>query len=242
MNRHDFLAGLHEVVRPRTYLETGVQIGQSLQLSRVPSIGIDPEFSITREIQVDVQLARVTSDEFFARRQPLAHLPIPVLDLAFVDGMHLAEYAVRDFMAVERFTTPASVVLFDDMLPLDIEMANRKRTTSAWTGDVYKAALALRELRPDLIVIDIDTALTGTTLVLCPDASRGGVLEGYDDWLESAVTPDPQPVPQDVLDRTNALDPSTVLASPGWKKLVKLRSSGRADAAGVREAFADLLG
>lgn len=241
MRRHEFLAGLHEVVCPRTYLETGVQSGQSLQLSRVPSIGVDPEFSITHEIQADVHLARTSSDEFFARERPLAHLPIPVVDLAFIDGMHLAEYAVRDFIAVERFTTPASVILFDDMLPLDVEMANRKRTTRAWTGDVYKAALALRELRPDLVILDIDTTLTGTTLVLCPDSTRSGVLKGYDDWLESAVTPDPQDVPESVLQRTHVLDPARVLASPGWEKLVSLRESGQADAAGIRAAFADLI-
>ncbi|WP_067440296.1 class I SAM-dependent methyltransferase [Nocardioides jensenii] len=242
MNRHAFLAGLHDVVRPRTYLETGVQIGQSLQLSRVPSIGIDPEFSITREIQADVQLARTSSDEFFARKDPLAHLPIPVVDLSFIDGMHLAEYALRDFLAVERFTTPASVVLFDDTLPLNVPMANRKRATTAWTGDVYKAAAALRELRPDLVVLDIDTTVTGTTLVLCPDASRDGVLDGYDDWLESAVTPDPQPVPQQILNRTNVVDPERVLASAGWSRLVQLRGSGSADAASIRAAFSDVLG
>ncbi|QIX25388.1 class I SAM-dependent methyltransferase [Nocardioides sp. JQ2195] len=242
MNRHQFLAGLHEAVRPRTYLETGVQTGQSLQLSRVPSIGIDPAFTINREIQADVHLARTTSDEFFAREDPLAHLPIPIVDLAFIDGMHLAEYALRDFIAVERFTTPASVMLFDDTLPLNVLMANRKRESGSWTGDVYKATQALRDLRPDLVVIDLDTALTGTTLVLCPDASRGGALEGYDDWVESAITPDPQPVPEAILGRTNALDPERVLASAGWRNLVELRSAGRADAAAIRAGFSDVLG
>lgn len=242
MNRHEFLAGLHDAVRPRTYLETGVQNGQSLQLSRVPSVGIDPAFTINREIQADVHLARTSSDEFFAREDPLAHLPIPVVDLTFIDGMHLAEYAVRDFIAVERFTTPASVMLFDDTLPLNIQMANRKRLSGSWTGDVYKATQALRDLRPDLVVIDIDTALTGTTLVLCPDASRNGVLDGYDDWVETAIAPDPQPVPQAILNRTDALDPERVLASAGWENLVRLRTSGRADAASIRAGFSDLLG
>ena len=39
------------------------------------------------------------------------------MDLAFVDGMHLAEYALRDVLAVERFTLPTSVIVLDDMLP-----------------------------------------------------------------------------------------------------------------------------
>ena len=139
MNRHQLLRSLHETIEPRTYLETGVNRGASMALSRVPSIGIDPEFRVVSELQADVHLARTTSDEFFARPRPLAHLPVPVVDLAFVDGMHLAEYALRDFLAIERFTLPTSVVVIDDMLPRTVEMANRQRTTLGWTGDVYKA-------------------------------------------------------------------------------------------------------
>ena len=72
------------------------------------------------------------------------------MDLAFIDGMHLAEYALRDYLAVERFTHPASVVVFDDMLPRTVAEAARHRHTAAWTGDVYKAVQALRDHRPDL--------------------------------------------------------------------------------------------
>lgn len=243
MNRRQLLRALHDLVAPRTYLETGVNRGASLALSRVPSIGIDPEYGVVAELQADIHLARTTSDEFFARRRPLAHFPIPIVDLAFVDGMHLAEYALRDVLAIERFTLPTSVVVLDDMLPRSVEMANRKRTTLAWTGDVYKAAEALRRLRPDLLVLDVDTTPTGTCVVLFPDARRGGLLEGYDEWLANeAVRPDPQSVPEAVLRRTRALDPEELLASPGWRRLADLRRSTLpgSDAA-VREAFVDLV-
>jgi predicted O-methyltransferase YrrM len=241
VNRHEFLKGLHRLVQPRTYLETGIQLGQSLTLSRVPSIGIDPAFSITSELFADVHLARTTSDEFFARKNPLAHLPKKVVDLAFIDGMHLAEYALRDYLAVERFTTPASVIVFDDMLPRSVDEAARHRHTTAWTGDVYKAARALRDLRPDLIVLDVDTTPTGVTVVLLPDASRDGVLPGYDDWLDVALAPDPQDVPREVLERTNAYDPKRLLASSGWRQLRVLRHRRGLEAATVRAAFADVL-
>jgi hypothetical protein len=243
MRRHEFLQGLHARYRPRTYLETGIQKGQSLGLSRVPSIGIDPEFSITAEQLADVHLARTTSDEFFARKDPIAHLPIPVIDLAFIDGMHLSEYALRDYLAVERFTTPASVVVFDDMLPRTVEAAARTRLTKIWTGDVYKAAEALRQLRPDLVVIEVDTEPTGVVVVLAPDASRDGELPGYDDWLDVALAPDPQDVPVEVLTRSRALDPKRLLGSGGWAKLINLRSRRTPVSPGaVRAAFADVLG
>jgi hypothetical protein len=230
---HEFLSALHRLTEPRTYLETGVHIGQSLTRSRVPSIGIDPDFSVNHELLGDIHLARTTSDEFFARANPLAHLPIPVIDLAFIDGMHLAEYALRDYLGVERFTTPASVIVFDDMLPRSIDEAARHRHTSAWTGDVYKAVQALRDFCPELIVFEVDTAPTGVVVVLTPNASRGGVLPQYDDWLEVAFASDPQNVPAEIL---------TLLDSAGWQQLPWLRKRRKAvDAASVRAAFADVL-
>ena len=242
VRRHEFLQGLHKLTQPRTYLETGIQKGQSLTLSRVPSIGIDPDFSVVAEVIADVHLARTTSDEFFARKNPLAHLPVNVVDLAFIDGMHLAEYALRDYLAVERFTTRASVIVFDDMLPRSVGEAARYRHSSAWTGDVYKAAQALRDLRPDLIVLEVNTQPTGLVVVLNPDSNRNGVLPGYDDWLEIALAPDPQAVPESVLTRSRALDPHRLLASTGWSQLPRLRKSRTPIEAGaVRGLFADVL-
>jgi hypothetical protein len=242
MTRHEFLKTLHDQLAPRTYLETGIHKGESLTLSRTASVGIDPEFAIQREVFAPVHLARTTSDEFFARRGPLAQLPIDIIDLAFIDGMHLSEYALRDYLAVERFTTPASVIVFDDMLPRSVIEANRHRKTGAWTGDVYKAVQALRDFCPELVVLELDTAPTGLVMVLAPDASRGGVLPQYDEWLDVAISPDPQPVPDEVLTRSRALDPRRVLASPGWAQLVALRSRRKAPTAQeVKAAFADLV-
>jgi hypothetical protein len=244
VNRHQFLAQLHKLTRPRTYLEIGIDKGHSIALTRVPSIGIDPDYKIVAEIQADVHLARTTSDEFFTRPDPLAHLPVPVLDLAFIDGMHLSEYVLRDFLAVERFTLPTSVVVFDDMLPRSIDEAARRRHTTAWTGDVYKALEALRELRPDLTVIEVATEGSGTAVVLFPDARRDGVLEGYDGWLDSAMKDDPQDVPAEVIARSHAVDPEWLLSFPVWTQLAGLRRRDQApDAAqtAARAAFAELL-
>lgn len=242
MNRHEFLTALHSELAPRTYVETGVSYGMSLTLSRVPSVGIDPEFSVVAELQADIHLARTTSDEFFARKDPLAHLPVPVVDLGFIDGMHLSEYALRDYLALERFTLPTSVLAFDDMLPRSVNEAARRRHTKYWTGDVYKAAQALRDLCPDVIVIEVDTTPTGVVVVLTPNAARGGVLPGYDDWLDVAMAPDPQDVPEEVLTRSRALDPRRLLSSRGWGRLADLRRRTDAStAAQVREAFADVL-
>jgi hypothetical protein len=242
LRRHEFLKQLHALTKPRTYIETGIDRGQSITLSRVPSIGIDPDFNIKSEVLADVHFAKTTSDEFFARKDPLAHLPIRVVDLAFIDGMHLAEYALRDYLAIERFTKPTSVLVFDDMLPRSIDEAARNRHTRAWTGDVYKVTQALKDYCPDLVVLEVNTEPTGVVVVLLPNATRGGVLDAYDDWLDVAMAPDPQDVPEHVLTRSKALQPEALLASAGWTQLPALRTRRKpATAAEVRAAFADVL-
>ena len=50
MERHELLAALHAQLQPRNYLEIGIDTGVSLALSRVPSIGIDPAFSVVSEL------------------------------------------------------------------------------------------------------------------------------------------------------------------------------------------------
>ena len=44
---------------------------------------------------------RATSDDYFARFNPQAALGATV-ELAFLDGMHLCEFLLRDFLNVER--------------------------------------------------------------------------------------------------------------------------------------------
>lgn len=227
MDRHEFLTALHRVVRPRTYLEIGVNDGTSLALSRVPTVAIDPAFKVTKEISTDVHLVRATSDEFFARREPLARLPRPTVDLSFIDGMHLSEYALRDFMNIERYTEPGSVIMLDDMLPRNVEEAARNRQTRFWTGDVYKLLEALRRYRPDLISLEVNTRGSGTGLVLLPDASSTVLSEHYDDLVAEMVTPDPQDVPAEVLGRTRAVDPEQIIDSPVWLELARLRRRRR---------------
>ena len=243
MRRHDLLQSLHELLRPRSYFEIGVNFGGSMTLSRTRSIGVDPAFRVERELLCDLHLVRATSDEFFAREHPLAHFHDPVIDLAFIDGMHLSEYVLRDFVNTERYTHAASVIVVDDMLPRSVAEADRDRSRPrsgpAWAGDVYKLAEALRELRPDLVCLEVDTAPTGTVVVLLPDPASTDLLAAYDELVESFVVPDPQPVPDEILSRSRALDPEKLLAAPIWDELRRLRALEDSQA---RPEVAALLG
>ena len=108
---------------------------------------------------------RETSDEYFDRADPLAPLGGRRVGLSFIDGMHLAEFALRDFINVERCHRSGAVV-FDDILPRSADEAARGRHTRAWTGDVYKMLGILARHRPDLICLRVGTEPTGLLLVL----------------------------------------------------------------------------
>jgi hypothetical protein len=231
----EFLKGLHAAVRPEAYLEIGLRHVDSLALAQCPALGVDPGFNLKVELGGNVKLLRETSDEYFGREKPLKPLGGRRVDLAFIDGMHLSEFALRDFVGVERLSRWTGVAVFDDILPRDAEEAARDRRTRAWTGDVYKVLGMLARHRPDLICLRVGTQPTGLLLVLGLDPSNRVLSDRYDRLLEEAVVPDPQAVPADVLQRRGVLEPEAVLASRTWPVLRDLRDQGTPRRAGLRE-------
>jgi predicted O-methyltransferase YrrM len=226
--RHELLKHLHQLLKPRTYFEIGVNVGSSLTLSRARTVAVDPFYRLTREVRCNLHLVRTTSDEFFARKQPLAHFDQPLIDLAFIDGMHLSEYALRDLINVERYTHAGSVIVIDDMLPRSHHEAARDRERAglagqAWTGDVYKITSSLRRLRPDLVLLEVDTRPTGTVVILLPDAASEVLHDSYDNLVEEYVGPDPQQVPTDTISRSRAIAPERLLEAPVWDELRAVR-------------------
>ncbi|WP_344079518.1 class I SAM-dependent methyltransferase [Luedemannella helvata] len=240
MSRHRFLTELHEKLKPRTYLETGVSTGLSLALSRCRSIGIDPAFAITSEIRCDVALYREGSDDFFARPDPTAHFGGDPIDLAFIDGMHLFEYALRDFMNIERHAAAHSVIVVDDMLPRSVAEAARDRVTRMWTGDVFRLIPVLEKYRPDLVCRPVDTRPTGVLVVFGADPTSTVLWDHYDDIVRAYVRPDPQPVPAEILRRSHAVEPTALLAHGVWADLVAMRDAGGPERAALAAATATL--
>ena len=245
MQRHELLRALHKATAARNYLEIGVNDGRSLALSKVPSIGIDPAFKVNVDLRGDIQLARTTSDEFFAGKHPLGHLesarnPLKnirkgrplfshyvggtALDLAFIDGMHLFEYALRDFMNVEKHSRWGSVIVLDDMLPRDVDEAARDRHTQFWAGDVFKVIPVLRKYRPDLLVVPVDTEPTGVVVVFGADPDSDVLKKHYDEIHAEWVVPDPQKVPENILGRADAISPEALLGASFWPELVRARN------------------
>ena len=226
MDYLEFLKRTHERLRPPTYLEIGIRFGNSLELAQSPSIGVDPAYELRTKVRDDVALFRETSDEFFARQDPLEHFGGRPAALTFIDGMHLVEYALRDFINVERHSDWSSVVVFDDVLPRDPDEAARERTTKAWAGDVYKIVGILRRHRPDLICLKIEAEPTGLMLVLGLDPANWRLSKRYDKIVEELVVPDPQDVPDELLERRDVLDAEAVLAASFWDVLRDAQGGG----------------
>ena len=167
------LARIHRHLRPRSYLEIGVSRGDSLAcvLPGTQVLGIDPAPKLARPPPANVRIYRETSDDFFARYSPRAELGGQPVELAFIDGMHHFEYALRDFINVERACARGSVILMHDCYPLDERTARREQVTGFWSGDIWRLMLLLRAQRPDLVVRTIATPPTGLGIVLNPDPS-----------------------------------------------------------------------
>lgn len=226
MDRDEFIETVHRLCRPRNYLEIGVDRGFSLALSRTRSIGVDPDFRITVEVECPLKLVKLTSDEFFARPDALSWFPEGVVDLTLIDGLHLFEFGLRDFLNSEKISAPASVILIDDIFPRSVAEAARVRRTRDWTGDIYKLAAVLERYRQDLTVIPVDTSPTGILLVLDLDPGSTVLAAGYGEIVAEHAVTDTDSVPREVLHRVKAADPRRVLSAPLWQRLPAARAVG----------------
>lgn len=239
VSRHALLTSLHALLRPRTYAEIGIDQGQSLTLSRTRSIAVDPGYRITCPLHCDVQTFRTTSDDFFADPDGFAHFGGVGVDLAFIDGMHLAEFALRDFMNMEKHMSPWGVIVLDDMMPRNALEADRVRKTSAWTGDVHKVHQVLSDYRPDLTLIPVNTEPTGSYVVVGLDPTSRVLDDAYEQIEAELITPDPQAVDDAWLRRTHAYDPVALVTSSAWERLRQLREQD-APAQNYREVWTAL--
>jgi hypothetical protein len=174
---------------PETVIEIGVADGASLARVRPPTraIGIDPNPTVVHPLQADTHIFPETSDEFFARRRPEALLLGRPLSIGFIDGLHLYEQALRDFIHLEAYCGPRSVILFHDTVPLDEPTQSRARDTQFHTGDVWKTVLCLKHYRPDLDVFTIATPWTGLTVVTGLDPGSRVLAERYDEAVKRFI-------------------------------------------------------
>lgn len=161
------LARVHQHVRPATYLEVGVSRGESLKLVKPQTLalGIDPQPRVAFTLAPNQRIFAQTSDEFFARTDVPALLGGRPLEMAFIDGMHHFEFALRDFINIESLCGPRSLVFIHDCFPIDARSAERDQTTGFWSGDIWRLMVLLKKYRPDLSLHTLGTPPTGLGLI-----------------------------------------------------------------------------
>lgn len=189
-----FLARLSRNAAVQRYLEIGVAHGGVFaQIACRHGIGVDPEFDLSVNVAANktrVSLYQVMSDVFFEHLRPRRHLGGRI-DLAFLDGMHLFEFLLRDFMNTEAICRRDSIICMHDCLPLAEPMTERDpmraqarsrgtRYANWWTGDVWKVVPILAKYRPDLTLTLVDAAPTGLVVVTGLDPSSRVLKRNYE--------------------------------------------------------------
>lgn len=171
MDYLECLGMTHAALEPSNYCEIGCWLGQSTSLARAQTIVVDPKPHLAFQVEAPTRIYKTTSDDFF-ERYDIRQLFGEPIDFGFIDGMHLVEFALRDFINIERNAHRGAVVAIDDILPADMAYTVREQCEGAWTGDVYRLLPILAEYRPDLRIDVYDVELKGFCLVsgLDPDS------------------------------------------------------------------------
>jgi hypothetical protein len=225
----EILTSLHARLAPRGYLEVGVRRGHSLALAQCPAVGIDPAAHITQRLGAGTTVSAATSDDYF-RNQKSPSFPI---DLAFIDGMHAFEYALRDFLNIERRAHPATLIVVDDIFPNHPLQASRIRRTVAWTGDVWKVLPCLRVFRPDLTLVPVDSSPTGLLLIAGLDNKNERLWTHFNEIVKRYLSPEHPDhrrfatPPAEIFERVAALKPD----DPRLSTLIALLRAARDEGA-----------
>jgi hypothetical protein len=183
------LARVHEHVRPATYVEIGVARGRSLRLvgPDTLTLGVDPQPSVEGPLGPRQRLFGETSDEFFAKRNVIAELGGRRVRMAFIDGMHHFDFALRDFANLEPLCDPDSLIFVHDCYPIDARSAAREQTTAFWSGDIWRLITLLKRHRPDLSIHTIATPPTGLGLITRLDPGSSWLRDNLTALIEEGL-------------------------------------------------------
>ena len=146
----------------KTYLEIGID-NPALNFNKIEienKIGVDPydknlrvathwndynKSSFSNQIQFVM-----TSDEFFEQNEDM-------VDIVFIDGLHLDYQVKRDIDNSLRFLNEGGTIVVHDCLPTRYEGQLEKDIGYGWWGTVWKSFALYRTTRDDLTMYTVDT-------------------------------------------------------------------------------------
>lgn len=185
---YHWLQRFHQWLRPASYVEIGLGHGRSLALAGpdTKALGIDPYQGVWERLHYicphgPATLFPMTSDDFFAQHDLREILERETFDLGFIDGLHLFEQVLKDFINLERYGRKDSVILIHDCLPIAPIVASRERCTGFWTGDVWRIIPCLKTFRPDLKIVTIPTKPSGLGVITNLNAASTVLPDNFDE-------------------------------------------------------------
>jgi hypothetical protein len=139
--------------------------------------------------------------------------------MAFLDGMHLCECLLRDFINVERHSRRNSVLILHDCLPVEWPMAERKHTRSpirphhkhSWAGDVWRTALLLKRRRTDLAITAYAAPPTGVICVTNLQPSSTALADSYADCVREMMAESLPELGIETLFETLKVEPTSAI-------------------------------
>lgn len=183
-SRIDILLYLQNKYNFKSYLEIGTYMNEcflKMQQEMQLAIGIDPQQGGNVRMTSDQFFAQFFGRGISAKNfvmgvhdfeRNIATNPVQLLDingdiitisktmdLIFIDGLHEANQVVRDIQNSLNILSPNGIIVMHDCNARNeiVQRYPRHELAHAWTGDVWKAAVAMR-LRQDIeiVVVDID--------------------------------------------------------------------------------------
>lgn len=192
---YNWLLRIHHWLQPPTYIEIGLGHGRSLALTgaNTRAIGIDPYEGTWDHLNYicphgPATLFPLTSDDFFERHDLRKVINQKTFDLAFIDGLHLFDQVLKDFINLERYARKNSVILIHDCLPIAPIVAEREHVTGFWTGDVWRIIPCLKAFRPDLKIVTIPTKPSGLAVVTNLDPTSTILADNYEEIVRYYLT------------------------------------------------------
>jgi hypothetical protein len=225
-----FLNRVHRRNLVDWYLEIGCRSGASAKECGSKTIMVDPFFKIETNIirmKPRLHVFQQESDAFF--ETGFLKATKTKISFAFLDGLHLFEFLLRDFMNTERNSLVNGIVAIHDCCPSDLKMTTRDPQNlppkSAWTGDVWKLIPILQEYRTDLKIEVLDCLPTG--LVIVSNLAPGNTIlqDNYDEILARYIDKTIEDFGTSrYYDSFSYIDPKSVLKD-GCRFLDKVRLS-----------------
>ena len=139
------------------YLEIGVEYGECFNETHfVSKVGVDPDPKFCSNVGQTLILQ--TSDDFFKQCDIKQQF-----DVIFIDGMHQAEYVLRDINNCIQILSTNGTIFMDDILPLNYNEQLKipikhyyengiLKYGENWTGDVWKVVYHLLKKYKDKIL------------------------------------------------------------------------------------------